>query len=73
MRLYASWRDDSLINNGIGIKYVSSDDSEKWDNYRYADQATVIVGSKEEYMGSCPEGKRFACWKLSNCDTTYLP
>lgn len=69
-KLYASWRDDSLINSG-GIHIRYNDGTETFvDPYGYADMATVIVKS-ELNEANCPEGKYFAGWKLG--EVVYLP
>lgn len=69
-KLYASWRDDSLINSG-GIHIRYDDGTETYvDPYGYADMATVIVKS-ELNEANCPEGKYFAGWKLG--EVVYLP
>lgn len=69
-KLYASWRDDSLINSG-GIHIRYDDGMETFvDLYGYADMATVIVRT-ELNEANCPEGKYFAGWKLG--EVVYLP
>lgn len=69
-KLYASWRDDSLINSG-GIHIRYDDGTETFvDPYGYADMATVIVKS-ELNEENCPDDKYFAGWKLG--EVVYLP
>lgn len=69
-KLFASWRDDSLINSG-GIHIRYNDGTETFvDPYGYADMATVIVKS-EQNEANCPKGKYFVGWKLG--DVVYLP
>ena len=69
-KLYASWRDDSLINSGgIHVRYDSGKNTFV-DPYGYADMATVIVKEKPD-EADWPENERFVGWKLG--DVVYLP
>ena len=73
-KLYANWRNDSLIaSGGIHIKYTSTKDGTTTtyeDTYGYADKASVIVRPEPD-KSIWPEGKRFAGWKLGT--DVYLP
>ena len=65
-KLYAKWRDDSVISaGGLHIKYVNADGSTEisTDPLAYTDQADVTAAAApaETYW---PEGKQFDGWQL---------
>ena len=63
-KLYAKWRDDSIISaGGLHIKYVNADGTETTDPLAYTDQAYVTAAAAPAET-SWPDGKQFDGWQL---------